>query len=213
MLPRMRITKHSHACVRLDDAGRSLLIDPGIWASPEVYEDVDDVLVTHEHMDHLDVEALTALAARRSSLRVHAPAPVTEMLAALGDAVITVVPGDAVVAGGFEVQVVGGRHADIYDSLPGCVNVGFVVDGSVYHPGDALVVPDQQVTTLLLPVSGPWLKLAEAIDFARAVSPVRAYAIHDALLSPEGAAIVDRWIAMKSGTDYARLETGAGADV
>src|SRR5512135_746026 len=101
----MRITKHSHACVRLDDGDRSLLIDPGIWADPGVYEGVDDVLLTHEHMDHVDVEALTALAARRSSLRVHAPAPVVEMLAALGDAVVAVAPGDTLVVGGFDVAV------------------------------------------------------------------------------------------------------------
>ncbi len=209
----MRITKHSHACVRLDDGDRSLLIDPGIWSSPEVYDGVDEVLLTHEHMDHVDVEALTALAARRSSLRVHAPAPVVEMLAALGDAVVTVAPGDELVVGGFAVQVVGGRHADIYDALPGCANVGYVVDGSVYHPGDALFVPEQDIATLLLPVSGPWLKLAEAIDFARAVAPQRALPIHDALLSPEGAGIVDRWLGMKAETDYSRVPVGESVDV
>jgi L-ascorbate metabolism protein UlaG (beta-lactamase superfamily) len=209
----MRITKHSHACVRLDDGDRSLLVDPGIWSSPEVYDGVDEVLLTHEHMDHVDVESLTALAARRSSLRVHAPAPVVELLAGLGDSVVTVAPGDVLEVGGFDVQVVGGRHADIYDSLPGCANVGYVVDGSVYHPGDALFVPEQDIATLLLPVSGPWLKLAEAIDFARAVAPQRAIPIHDALLSREGLGIVDRWVAMKAETDYSRVTDGESVDV
>jgi L-ascorbate metabolism protein UlaG (beta-lactamase superfamily) len=209
----MRLTKHSHACVRLDDANRSLLVDPGIWSAPEVYDGVDDVLLTHEHADHVDVEALTRVAASRSSLVVHAPAPVAEMLAGLGDAVRVVAPGDVFVAGGFEVEAVGGRHADIYDGLPGCANVGYVVEHAVYHPGDALFVPEQPVSTLLLPVSGPWLKLAEAIDFARAVAPRRAYAVHDALLSPEGAGIVDRWLGMKAETDYARLAVGESVEV
>jgi L-ascorbate metabolism protein UlaG (beta-lactamase superfamily) len=208
----MRITKHSHACVRLDDGDRSLLIDPGIWADPGVYDGIDDVLITHEHMDHVDVEALTAFVSRRSSARIHAPAPVVEMLTALGDAVVTVAPGDSLVVGGFDVAVVGGRHADIYDALPGCANVGYVVDGSVYHPGDALFVPEQTISTLLLPVSGPWLKLAEAIDFARAVAPERAVPVHDLLLSPEGLGIVDRWVAMKAETDYARLAVGESLD-
>jgi len=210
----MRITKHSHACVRLDDGDRRLLIDPGVWSGgPGVLENVDDILITHEHADHVDVEALTSYAASHSSLRVHAPAPVAEMLSALGDVVVTVAPGDTVIAGGFEVAVVGGLHAEIYDGLPGCVNVGYVVDGSVYHPGDALFVPEQEITTLLLPVSGPWLKLSEAIDFVRAVAPARAFPIHDALFSPEGLGLADRWMGMKSETDYSRVPAGESVDV
>jgi L-ascorbate metabolism protein UlaG (beta-lactamase superfamily) len=214
MLAPMRITKHSHACVRLDDGDRRLLIDPGVWSGgPGVLEDVDDILVTHEHADHVEVEALTAYAARNSSLRVHAPAPVAEMLSALGDAVIIVAPGDTVTAGGFEVAVVGGLHAEIYDGLPGCPNVGYVVDGSVYHPGDALHVPEQRIATLLLPVSGPWLKLSEAIDFVRAVAPERAFPIHDALFSPEGLGLADRWMGMKAETAYERIPNGGSLDV
>ena len=210
----MQITKHTHACVRLDDGERRLLVDPGIWDSVQIYDGIDEVLITHEHADHVDVEALVAHAARTSSLVVHAPAPVVDLLAALGDAVRTVAPGESFTAGGFAVEVVGGRHADIYDSLPGCANVGYVIEGTVYHPGDALFVPvEHSITTLLLPVAGPWLKLAEAIDFVRAVGPQRALPIHDALLSPEGMGVVDRWLGMKSETDYARLAVGGSVEV
>ena len=66
------------------------------------------------------------------------------------------------------MHVVGGEHAEIYDGLPGCANVGFVL-GGVYHPGDAPHVPDVGVDTLLVPVSGPWLKIGEALGFVRAV--------------------------------------------
>lgn len=209
----MRITKYSHACVRLDDGERGLLIDPGVWATREVYDGIDEVLVTHEHVDHVDVEALTELAARSSSLRVHAPASVAELLTGLGDAVHVVAPGDSFEAAGYAVDVVGGRHADIYDQLPGCANVGYVVDGSVYHPGDALFVPEHDIDTLLVPTSGPWLKLAEAIDFVRAVTPRQAISIHDALLSPIGAMVVDRWLDLKSETDYSRLADGSSVEV
>lgn len=209
----MRITKFSHACVRLDEGERSLLLDPGVWATREVYEGIEEILITHEHSDHVDVEALTELAARSPSLRVHVPASVAEMLAGLGDAVHVVAPGDSFEAAGYSIDVVGGRHADIYDQLPGCANVGFVVDGSVYHPGDALFVPAHDVDTLLVPTSGPWLKLSEAIDFVRAVAPRQAVSIHDALLSPIGAMAVDRWLDMKSGTDYSRLADGTSIEV
>ena len=54
----MRMIKYTHACVRLERDGRSLLIDPGTWAEDAAFEGVSDVLVTHEHADHIDVERL-----------------------------------------------------------------------------------------------------------------------------------------------------------
>ena len=130
----MRLTKLGHACVRLEsDDGRALVIDPGEWSEEAALDGVRDVLVTHEHFDHLDVEFLTRVAADNPRLHVWAPAPVAQnQLAGLGAAVTPVAPGDTVTAAGFAVQVVGGAHAEIYEGLPGCANVGYVVDGAVY---------------------------------------------------------------------------------
>jgi L-ascorbate metabolism protein UlaG (beta-lactamase superfamily) len=116
------------------------------------------------------------------------------------------------VVAGLEVRVVGGEHAEIYDGLPGCANVGFVL-GGVYHPGDALHLPDGKVETLLVPVGAPWLKLGEALDFVRSVRPTRAIPIHDALFSAIGNAGVDRWMNMKADTDYRRLVPGESLEV
>jgi L-ascorbate metabolism protein UlaG (beta-lactamase superfamily) len=79
---------------------------------------------------------------------------------------------------------------------------------STYHPGDALFVPDATVETLLVPTSAPWLKLAEALDFVRAVRTRRAYPIHDATLNEPGQASVDRWLNGKGGTQYDRIPVG-----
>lgn len=209
----MRVTKFVHACVRVADGDRGLLVDPGIWVEPEAYEGIDEILVTHEHVDHVDLEALRSRAASRSTLRVHAPDPVADQLRSAGIPVQTVAPGDRLSVAGFDVDVVGGDHAEIYDGLPGCANVGYVVDGRVYHPGDALHVPEVDVELLLVPISAPWLKLAEAIDFARAVAPARAVPVHDALLSDTGAGLWDRWMDMKAGTDYHRLTPGTSLDL
>jgi L-ascorbate metabolism protein UlaG (beta-lactamase superfamily) len=69
------------------------------------------------------------------------------------------------------------------------------------------------VSTLLLPVSAPWLKLAEMLDFVRAVAPRRAFPIHDALLSEFGEQIVDNWARMKGQTDYARIPIGSSVEL
>jgi L-ascorbate metabolism protein UlaG (beta-lactamase superfamily) len=209
----MRVTKFIHACVRVADGDRAFVIDPGIWTEPAAYEGIDEILITHEHVDHVDVEALTARAAANSALLVRAPSPVAEQLAAVGVPVETVAAGDRLTVAGFGVAVVGGQHAEIYEGLPGCANVGFVVDGRVYHPGDALFVPDADVELLMVPASAPWLKLSEAIDFVRAVGAARTIPVHDALLSDKGAGLCDRWFDMKGNTAYQRLNPGDDLDV
>jgi L-ascorbate metabolism protein UlaG (beta-lactamase superfamily) len=209
----MRLTKFTHACVRLERDGRRLLIDPGVWTEAGAYDGVSDILVTHEHADHVDAARLATIQTLTPNLKVYAPATVAQMLTALGDSVVTVTLGDEFSANGFAVLAVGGTHAEIYEGLPGCANLGYIVDGTVYHPGDALHVPRKAVSTLLVPTAAPWLKLAEALDFVRAVAPQHAYPIHDAMFSDIGLAGFDNWMRMKGGTEYARLGPGESTDL
>ena len=207
----MRLTKFGHACVRLDLGGGSVVLDPGTYTPDVDLAGVADVLVTHEHADHIDVDRLVPLV--RDGLRLHTNADVAAALATEhGVEVHAVGPGETFTVAGVDVQVVGGEHAEIYNGLPGCANVGFVLAG-VYHPGDAFHVPGAEVETLLVPVSAPWLKLREALDFLRAVGPARAFPIHDAMLSDIGNAGVDRWMANEGGTDYRRLSPGESTEL
>jgi L-ascorbate metabolism protein UlaG (beta-lactamase superfamily) len=204
----MRLIKYGHACVRLETDGRVLVIDPGTFSEAEALDSVSDVLVTHEHADHIDLAKLVAARELNPALRVYLPAKAAEQVPELGDAVVVVEAGQQFTAAGFTVDVVGGAHAEIYDGLPGCANVGFVVDGDVYHPGDSLFVPELPVTALLVPAAAPWLKLGEALDFVRAVKPVRAFPIHDAFLNDLGRGNFDGWMDFKGGTEYARVPLG-----
>jgi hypothetical protein len=92
-------------------------------------------------------------------------------------------------------------------------NLGFLLDDEVYHPGDSFDVPrGVRVQTLFVPVSAPWLKLAEAVEFVRAVAPRRAFALHDGLLNDAGHAVTDANMAKLAGCDYARVEPGTRLD-
>jgi L-ascorbate metabolism protein UlaG (beta-lactamase superfamily) len=205
----MRLIKYGHSCVRLETDGRVLVIDPGTFSDAAALDGVDEVLVTHEHPDHMDIEKLTAALGRNPSLRVHLPSSPSSG----ASAAVVVEAGQRFTAAGFAVEVVGGAHAEIYDGLPGCANVGFIVDGEVYHPGDSLFVPQSPVTTLLVPAAAPWLKLAEALDFVRAVKPVRAFPIHDATLNDLGLQYFGTWMGFKGGTDYASLSAGESVEI
>ena len=205
----MRLTKFAHAAVLVEDGDRRLLVDPGTWTEPEAYDGVTDILVTHEHADHVDVDRLASLLETRR-LRVFAPESVRasarrQDAATVVDAISPVGPGDTFTAGGFGVTAVGGMHAETYEGLPGCANLGYVIEG-VYHPGDSFFVPEQPVTVLLVPVGGPWFTLRGALDFTRAVAPARAFPIHDRMLSSDvGYEYVDWWMQSKGNTDYARI--------
>ena len=94
--------------------------------------------------------------------------------------------GDAVTVAGVEVQVHGELHAEIHPDIPQIANIGFLVGGQVFHPGDALTVPDEPVATLLVPMHAPWSKAAELIDYVRAVHADQAFAVHDGLLNDIG---------------------------
>lgn len=187
----MRLTKYTHACVRLDDGDRSLVIDPGSFSEvEEALDGVHDVLITHEHADHVDAEALARVVAGDSSLRIWAPTAVTAQLPQLGDHITPVGPGDAFCAGGFEVTTHGGQHALIHAAIPVVANVGFCVDGLLYHPGDSLEIPTLDIDTLLVPVHAPWSSVGQVIDFLVGVRPSRAFNVHDGLLNERGRDLV-----------------------
>jgi L-ascorbate metabolism protein UlaG (beta-lactamase superfamily) len=210
----MKVVKFSHACVRVEREGAVLVIDPGTLTEPESVDGADAVLLTHEHFDHLDVQKLVDAVAKRPSVTVYTHPEVTPKLGEFGGAVTEVVPGSEFSAAGFKVRTYGGLHAMIHPEVPRVANVGFFIEGDggtggVYHPGDSFDVPtDADVETLFVPVSGPWLKLAEAIEFVRAIKPRRAYALHDGLLNDVGHDLATRLMSGLSGADYDRLIPG-----
>jgi L-ascorbate metabolism protein UlaG (beta-lactamase superfamily) len=209
----MRLTKYAHACVRVERDGAVLVIDPGSFTEPAALDGANAVLITHEHPDHLDVPRLGDALTRQPNLTVHTHPDVAAQLAELGGMVQSVNSGEAFSAAGFQVKAYGGLHAEVHPEIPRVANLGFLVEDSVYHPGDSFDLPtDAHVDTLFVPISGPFLKLAESVEFIRAVAPRRAYALHDYLLSEAGGKIYDRNLERLARCDYAHLTPGSTVD-
>lgn len=210
----MDLTKYGHACVVLSKDGRRLVIDPGAFTEDGVIGDAEAVLVTHEHPDHLSIEALDAAWAQNPGLRVWTTAAVAELLGDRDGRVTAVSDGETFTAAGFDVTAVGEWHAVIHPDVPRMQNVGFVVDGTVFHPGDAFTMPGRPVETLLTPAHAPWSKLQEIIDWVRAVSPVRTVSVHDGALNDRGLGLVNRMLgAGGPGTGAEHLVLASGETV
>ncbi|MCW2850359.1 MAG: L-ascorbate metabolism protein UlaG, beta-lactamase superfamily [Nocardioides sp.] len=208
----MRITKFGHACVRIEHDGAVVVLDPGVFTDAEAVDGATAVLLTHEHPDHYHPDHLRAcdapvftIDAVAARLREDAP-DVAERLTVVG-------PDDRFDAG-LPVRAVGDLHAVIHDDYPRIHNSGYLLtvgDTTVFHPGDALTVPDTSVDLLLAPASAPWLKLSEAVDFVRAVGAPRSLAIHDRVYSEVGLGMVEQHMGNLLGDsqEFVRLRDGA----
>ncbi len=107
------------------------------------------------------------------------------------------------------IEGFGTKHAIIYDKLGDVENTSYLIGGKLYYPGDAFHEPGKPVEILALPIAGPWMKIAECIDFARAVKPSHAFGVHDAMMvQPSFVDTMLPTILTKYGINYSKLEHG-----
>lgn len=163
------------------DAGTSLL-DPGFftWDSDEVdlatLGDVQRVLITHAHADHVAPDFVRWLVDRGDDVIVHANQDVVDVLAQHDIEATTDVPDDT------SVEDV------IHEPLPtGAAppNRSWTLDGLFTHPGDSHQ-PTHTAPVMALPLIAPWTSATDAVAFARRVGVQQVVPIHDFYMSRFG---------------------------
>lgn len=185
----MKISHLGHSCVLVEAAGARILIDPGDGSQAwHDLTDLDVILVTHRHPDHVDPAHIKDLVNANSSAICRAEAGACTTVPELDADPIA--PGDVLELGDVRIEAVGGHHATIHRDLEPIGNVGYLIGeglGTIlYHPGDELDEMPRGVDVVAVPIQAPWAAMKETIDFTRGVGARHAFMIHDALLSERG---------------------------
>jgi L-ascorbate metabolism protein UlaG (beta-lactamase superfamily) len=205
----MRLTKFGHACLLLEKEGKTLVIDPGVFSHDLPIEAYDSIVITHDHPDHCDVELLKQLVAKNENLKIYTIDEVKTKLDTEHINSTAVKPSDVVEAESFNLEFYGGQHGISHELWPKFGNVGVFVDGTMYYPGDSFDVPNKPVAWLAVPVSGPWMKTGEAMDFILQVKPKKCFPTHEGLLSDDGQGFSHGYMKFaceKSGSEYHQLQ-------
>jgi L-ascorbate metabolism protein UlaG (beta-lactamase superfamily) len=193
----MKITKFGHACFLVEESDARILIDPGSYSTSAAnVENLNAILITHNHQDHLDPELIKTLLAKNPSTQVITVAEAGKNLEEAGIPYVSIEDGAEVTIAGVSVRSFGKHHSYIYGDMPQCQNTGFMIADRLYHPGDSLHQPGVPVEILALPVAGPWMKLSECIDYAKAVKPRVVIPIHDGFIREDRGASLRRFPTM-----------------
>lgn len=181
----MKITKLGHCCfVAEPKAGVRIMTDPGARSysgTSNTERNISAVIITHEHQDHLHIDSLKEILGNNPSAVVITNGAVGHILAEAGVSFTKIEEGETYDLEGVKIIGFGNTHAVIYDTYGQVQNTGYMID-SLCYPGDAFHYPNENVDILALPVAGPWMKISDAIEYAKNINPRIAFPVHDAII-------------------------------
>lgn len=210
----MKVTRFGHSAVLVEADDTRILIDPGIFSLGETFEltGLDAIVVTHQHPDHADPQRLGGLLQRNPQAVVLTDPETAAQFAELTDRVTTHTDGDATGVGTLTITGVGAQHAEILPMIPRVTNVGVLITGpgqpTLFHPGDNYSEAPSGVDVLALPLTAPWTKVAETVDFVRRLAPTAVFPIHDAIVGDAGRGLYWGHVTNHGGAECITLAPG-----
>ncbi len=211
----MKVTKLGHCCLIIETKGKRFLTDPGSYTTAQNdAKNIDCVVISHEHSDHLHVESLKAVLANNPQASVISNGAVGNILEKENIPYTKVSDGEEVMIGDVKISGHGTKHQLIYKEYEQVENTGYFFDGKLFYPGDAFHNPNIPVDILALPVAGPWCNIAEVMDYALSVKPRVAFPVHDGNLVKVGLPHRLPGIFLpKAGIEFVALELGKETEI
>lgn len=208
----MKIKKLGHSCfVAEPKEGVRVMTDPGAFSNIKGEADnISAILITHEHSDHLHIESLKKVLVGNPNAVVITNTAVGKFLDEAGIKYTKLEAGQKYDLDGVSIVAFGNIHAEIYPPTYGPFqNTGYMVD-ELCCPGDALEPPNQKVDILAFPVTAPWMRIKDAIDYAKALKPRVVFPVHDAHIQDWASFIyaVPESILKEAGIEFRKLEIG-----
>ena len=177
----MKIKKLGHCCLIVEVNGKRVMTDPGSYTTEEqeIERNIDLVVITHEHSDHLHVDSLKKILENNPNVIIVTNSGVGKILEGEGIKYEKVEHGQSGEFAGVPIEAHGDEHAEIYEDFSRVQNTGYFIGQDLFYPGDSFTNPNKKVEILALPVLAPWLKIKESIDYAIELKPRVAFAVHD----------------------------------
>ncbi|WP_432515419.1 MBL fold metallo-hydrolase [Kineococcus sp. SYSU DK001] len=202
----MRVTHFGHSCLLVETAAARVLLDPGVFSHGfEELQDLDAVVITHAHPDHVDVERLESLLEANDGAQLRAEPATAASLTESGIGARPLHPGEHVELAGVRIEAAGGRHAVIHADIPRIGNVGVLLSAegepTLFHPGDSYETVPAGVDVLAVPIAAPWAALKETVEFVRAAGAATGLVIHEGVLSAPGRAVYGNQVRTLGGLD------------
>jgi L-ascorbate metabolism protein UlaG (beta-lactamase superfamily) len=176
----LKITFIGHGTLMLNHAGKVIHVDPvSMYADYATLPKADLILVTHEHMDHLDAKAIQASSTPNTTV-------VLNQASANGFPNATVMKnGDVKTVAGIKIEAVPAYNLEKQFHPKGNGN-GYILtfgDKRIFIAGDTESVPEikslKSIDVAFLPMNLPYTMTPEQVaDVAKAMQPKILYPYH-----------------------------------
>jgi L-ascorbate metabolism protein UlaG (beta-lactamase superfamily) len=176
------VKRLTDSCLVVTTDDGATLFDPGFHTFENDAIDLADigdiqrVLVTHEHDDHMSPDFLKWVLDRGDDITIYGNEAVATVLAGSDIEVATDVPT------GTSAEDVLHETTPMGTAPP---NRAWTIDGVITHPGDSYG-PTRTAPVLALGLLTPWGSTTKTLEFARTLAPQQAIPVHDSYLSDSG---------------------------
>ncbi len=181
----MEITKYPQSCVLIKYKDKQILIDPGTYVyeqtdiKPEDWKNIDILLLTHEHSDHVVPEAIKVIVENNNPIiltnkSVHDILKEKEINSEILE------PGQEKVIDNIKIKGVKSEHGKLPSGNPAPDVIGFLIEDKVYHPGDTIYLEEKPYADVVfVPIGGTVVMDGkEAVRFVKEINPKLVIPIH-----------------------------------